>query len=187
MEQNKEEINGFRWSGGFQSINRICKAHDQIIGVYTRINLTSILHFSTTVRTGRHFHRRPPSGAVAPSAPQLNQLGVGLELFLPSKWGVAWKVWEQQVWLVLLRITVDRKYFDNMRRQRSSCCKCSPFTDQLLDGEISPHLPGESRERVLLLGQLFVQLGYVSVGLQSEVQIGLQDKVRIVDTVWKCF
>lgn len=81
-----------------------------------------------------------------------------------------------------MRITVNRKYFDVMRRQRSPCCEYSPFTQQLLDGEISPHLPGEPSERVLLLGQLFVQLGDVSVGLQSEVQIGLQDKIRIVDT-----
>ena len=41
----------------------------------------------------------------------------------------------------------------------------SPFRDQLFDGDVGPHLFGETCERVLLLGQLGVQLCSVGVGL----------------------
>lgn len=53
----------------------------------------------------------------------------------------------------------------------------SPFTDQLLDGEVSPHLPGKAGERVLLFNQLRVQLCGVSIRLQGDVQTGLREKV----------
>lgn len=50
----------------------------------------------------------------------------------------------------------------------------SPLPDQLFNGEVSPHLPGEASEGVLLLGQLQVQLRDVSLCLQVELQAGLQ-------------
>lgn len=53
----------------------------------------------------------------------------------------------------------------------------SPFRDQLFDGDVGPHLSGEARERVLLLGQLHVQLGGVGLCLQGDVQAGLQDEM----------
>lgn len=53
----------------------------------------------------------------------------------------------------------------------------SPFRNQLFDGDVGPHLSGEARERVLLFGQLTVQLGDVGLSLQGDVQAGLWDKM----------
>lgn len=50
----------------------------------------------------------------------------------------------------------------------------SPFRNQLFDGDVGPQLSGEAREGVLLLGQLGVQLRDVGLGLQGDVQAGLQ-------------
>lgn len=52
----------------------------------------------------------------------------------------------------------------------------SPFTDQLFDGDVSPHLSGEARERMLLLGELRVQLQSVGLGLKGDVQSGLEQE-----------
>lgn len=57
------------------------------------------------------------------------------------------------------------------------CTSLSPFRDQLLDGDVSPHLSGKACERVLMFGQLCVQLCSVSLRLQGDVQQGLQNKV----------
>lgn len=51
----------------------------------------------------------------------------------------------------------------------------SPFGNQLFDGDVGPHLSGKARERVLLLGQMGVQLRDVGLCLQGDVQTGLQD------------
>lgn len=50
----------------------------------------------------------------------------------------------------------------------------SPFRNQLFDGDVGPQLSGEAREGVLLLRQLGVQLRDVGLGLQGDVQDGLQ-------------
>lgn len=52
----------------------------------------------------------------------------------------------------------------------------SPFRQQLFDGDVGPHLPGEAREGMLLLHQLGVQLCHVDVCLEGDVQAGLRDK-----------
>ena len=50
----------------------------------------------------------------------------------------------------------------------------SPLGYELVDGDVGPHLPGEAREGVLLVGQLGIQLPDLSLRLQSQVQAGLK-------------
>lgn len=59
----------------------------------------------------------------------------------------------------------------------------SPFRNQLFDGDVGPHLSGKARERVLLLGQVGVQLRDVGLCLQGDVQTGLWDGMEHRQTV----
>lgn len=62
------------------------------------------------------------------------------------------------------------------RHTRTDHSRLSPFGNKLLDGDVSPHLPGEAGERVLMLGQLRVQLCSVAFCLYGDVQLGLQNR-----------
>lgn len=52
----------------------------------------------------------------------------------------------------------------------------SPFSEELVDGDVGPQLPGKAGEGMLLLGQRQVQLQGVGLCLQGDVQTSLEDE-----------